>query len=411
MSKETANQRGMFWGGLALSVTAFLVLVWMVLPNILRAFQNPAPQAVIGYPGETSRARVVRILEEGPVTLGQVQQTYRLLEIEILDGKFAGQVLPMEYGRRYVVSASVLPGVGDELLIWAEVSPVDGTLNANFVDFVRGRGLLLLLILFVAFSILISGWKGLRSLLGIGLSLMLIIFYILPNILDGRDPVWTSIVGAFVFLSISLYMVYGWTVKTHAAVLGTAIALTITGLLALFAVNLTRLTGLGDENAMFLMQQASATIDLRGLLLAGILIGSLGVLDDLVIGQASAVFELHAANDRLTLRMLYRRAMNIGRDHVAATVNTMVLAYTGAALPMLLLFSLNSHNYGLLINNGFIAEEIVRTLVGSIGLFAAVPITTFLACLLALHRWRLGRLASFLGPDNSWDQDSVFHSH
>jgi uncharacterized membrane protein len=137
-----------------------------------------------------------------------------------------------------------------------------------------------------------------------------------------------------------------------------------------------------DENAMFLVQQNAAQINLRGLLLAGMLTGALGVLDDLVISQASAVFELHSANPQLDLRFLFRRAMNIGRDHVAATVNTLVLAYAGAALPMLLLFSMNSSDYALLSNMSMVAEEVIRTLVGSIGLFLSVPITTFLACLL-----------------------------
>jgi uncharacterized membrane protein len=217
-----------------------------------------------------------------------------------------------------------------------------------------------------------------------------------------------SITGAFFLLATTLYLVYGWTLKTHAAAVGMLIALLITGLLSGYFVNLTRLTGYSDENAMFLVQMAEAQINLRGLVLAGMLIGALGVLDDLVATQSSAVFELRAADPQLNLRDLHNSAMRIGRDHVAATVNTLFLAYAGAALPMLLLFSLSGERYGYLVNLEFVTVEIVRTLVGSIGLILAVPITTLLASLLALHNHRLGKLRRYLGPDNS---GTPGHSH
>jgi uncharacterized membrane protein len=192
-------------------------------------------------------------------------------------------------------------------------------------------------------------------------------------------------------------MVYGWTLKTHAAVLGTFSAQIITRLLAAFYVSLTRLTGFGSEEAMFL-SQVQANLNLRGLVLGGILIGALGVLDDLVITQASVVFELHAANPAFDLRELFRRGMRIGQDHVAATVNTLVLAYAGAALPLLLLVTQAGENWVNFVNREFVAEEIVRTLVGSLGLMSAVPLTTGLAGLVALHHGRLGQRGHYLGP-------------
>jgi len=142
------------------------------------------------------------------------------------------------------------------------------------------------------------------------------------------------------------------------------------------------------------------TLNVRHLLLAGILIGTLGVLDDLVISQASSVFELYRNNPNQDFRHLFRSAMNIGQDHIAATVNTLVLAYAGASLPMLLLFSLRSVDFRLAINLEFIAEEIVRTLVGSLGLFAAVPITTALAALIAVKYRDFGNFKVYLGPLN-----------
>lgn len=190
---------------------------------------------------------------------------------------------------------------------------------------------------------------------------------------------------------------------------GRLLGINTSGLLAWVSINFTRLSGFGDENVMFLAQMTATPIDMRGLLLGGMIIGALGVLDDLVISQSSAVFELHGANPALSLGFLYRRAMNIGRDHVAATVNTLVLAYAGASLPMLLMFSLNNQNPGLLLNLNFIAEEVVRTMVGSIGLFASVPITTALACLAAVYAHRLGKWRRWLGPETGTEEHSHFH--
>ncbi|MFU8826995.1 MAG: YibE/F family protein, partial [Brevefilum sp.] len=178
------------------------------------------------------------------------------------------------------------------------------------------------------------------------------------------------------------------------------LALIITGVLAFFFVGQSRLTGYGNENMFYITQLTQNTINVRHLLLAGILIGTLGVLDDLVISQSSAVFELYRNNPAQDFKSLYRSAMNIGKDHIAATVNTLVLAYAGAALPMLLLFSYRSVDFLMAINLEFIAEEIVRTLVGSLGLFAAVPITTSLAALIAIKYRDLGKLKTYLGPLN-----------
>jgi uncharacterized membrane protein len=150
-------------------------------------------------------------------------------------------------------------------------------------------------------------------------------------------------------------------------------------------------------------------INLRGLLLGGMIIGALGVLDDLVTSQSSAVFELHHINPSLGFGQLFRSVMRIGQDHVAATVNTLVLAYAGAALPMLLMFSLGRGNYATFVNYEFVAEEIVRTIVGSLGLIAAVPLTTAIATFFALRAAALGKWSRFLGPEES--QESHSHTH
>jgi len=192
-------------------------------------------------------------------------------------------------------------------------------------------------------------------------------------------------------LSVSTYLTYGVNVKAHAAVAGMVVSLALTGVLAGLFVGWTRLSGMGVEESAFLVIEFGSGIDLRGLVLGGIIIGSLGVLDDICVGQASAVFELIRANRSLDWLDLFRRSLNIGTDHIAAMVNTLLLAYVGGAMPLMLAFTIYQEPLLRRLNREPIAEEIVRTLVGSTGLVLAVPITGLIASLLA--RWTLRRYA------------------
>ncbi|PKO12489.1 MAG: hypothetical protein CVU39_23675 [Chloroflexi bacterium HGW-Chloroflexi-10] len=385
-----------------------IILITLILFAIFyiqgkKQSENNLQNFVTGYNANTARAKVISIIEEGKLTLGNRDQLYQILSVEVLDGNYQGQILQVDYGIQNVISTQDFIRQNDTILVNIGERPDTGEIRAFFADFDRQKSLIILFILFVIFSIVISGWKGLRSLVGIAFSLVIILFYILPQILAGKDPVLASITGAFFFLSVSLYLVYGWNLKTHSAVIGIFISLIITGLLSAFFINFNRLTGFGDENVLFLTQMTSTQINMKGLLLAGMLIGALGVLDDLVISQSSSVFELYAANNTLSFKFLYKRSMNIGKDHVAATVNTLFLAYAGASLPMLLLFSFNTQDPWLTINMSLIAEEIVRTLVGSIGLFISIPMTTALAAYVATNQKNYPWLNRYFGPDNQWD--------
>jgi uncharacterized membrane protein len=350
------------------------------------------------FGSETVRAEVIEITEQGELDLGGHIQTYQIARVEILEGEFAGVPMEIDYGKRQVRSDDYLLVPGDKIIVAVSATP-ENVVNAYFVDFVRTTPILWLTAIFAAAILLISAWKGLRALLSMAFSLFVIIGYIIPHILAGEEPLTVSIIGSIVLLAVTLYLTYGWTLKTHAAVLSMILILLLTGALSLVFVFFARLNGSGDENVMFLMQLMETPINLRGLLLGGMIIGALGVLDDLVTTQASAVFELHHANPDLGFRGLYNSAMRIGQDHVAATVNTLVLAYAGASLPMLLMFSLARGDYGYLVNFSFIAEEVVRTLVGSLGLIAAVPLTTAIAIGFALRAESLGWARQFLGPE------------
>jgi uncharacterized membrane protein len=249
-----------------------------------------------------------------------------------------------------------------------------------FADYQRDKPLILLVGLFAVVVIALSRWRGITSLIGLAISLLILVRFVIPAILEGSNPVAVAIVGSTAIMLIALYLAHGVNVWTTCAVLGTFASLALTGALAVGFVDLSQFTGFGTEEAAFL-QISAGQINLEGLLLGGIIIGTLGVLDDVTVTQASAVWELHLANPGYGVPQLYRSAIRIGRDHIASTVNTLVLAYAGASLPLLILFTLSSQSLTGVLTSEVVAEEIVRTLVGSIGLVASVPITTALAAL------------------------------
>jgi len=249
-------------------------------------------------------------------------------------------------------------------------------------DLERGRPLLVLAALFVLAVVAFGRWQGIRSLVGLGLSFVVIVSFVVPAILHGHSPILVAVTGAMAIMLISLYLSHGTGPKTTAAVVGTALALGLTALLAIAFVAAASLTGLASEDALS-ANFVVGGLSLRGLLLAGIIIGGLGVLDDVTMSQASLVTELHQANPTIGFAALVGGALRVGRDHIAATVNTLFLAYAGAALPLLILFVTGQDSLGTVATTEIVAVEVVRALCGSVGLIAAVPLTTVLAALVA----------------------------
>ncbi len=380
-----------------LMMIVFAVLILTIVPRLNALLSTKTREGQrIGLGENMFQAEIVEIVEEGEVTLGEISQTYQVFRVEILEGSWQGEVRQIEYGRRQVRPEGLTMRLGDRVLVQVDQMP-DGSVNAFFVDYVRTRSLFWLLLAFVVFSIIVGRGQGARGLLGLLLSLWVIIGFIIPRILQGDDPTWVSVIGGFFLLGATMYLIYGFSLKTHAAILGLLGTLVFTGLMVAFFVNLTRLTGYGNEDALYIMQHSDVTINLRGLVLAGMLIGALGALDDLIITQASVVFELNDTDPNLDMHGLYQRAMRVGQDHVTAMINTLFMAYAGAALPTLVLFTLSGQGFSDLINLEFVAEEVVRTLAGSLGLISAAPISTAIASLLVVHRSRLTEIsASFL---------------
>ncbi|MET8801573.1 YibE/F family protein [Streptomyces sp. NPDC004546] len=268
---------------------------------------------------------------------------------------------------------------GEKVVVAYEPSaPKD--LQYSVTDVNRKFPMALLAGIFALAVVVVGRLRGVMALVALAVSFLVLTLFILPAILQGSNPLLVAVVGSSAIMLLALYMCHGLSARTSVAVLGTLVSLLLIGVLGSQFIGWAALTGNTDDSTG-LIHGLYPSIDMSGLLLAGVIIGSLGVLDDVTVTQTSAVWELHEANPTMGWRGLYRAGIRIGRDHIASVVNTLVLAYAGAALPLLLLFSIAQSGVGTVANSELVAEEIVRTLVGSIGLVASVPVTTALAAL------------------------------
>jgi uncharacterized membrane protein len=273
--------------------------------------------------------------------------------------------------------------VGDKVVLTLSAGNPQESRYA-IVDHQRGRQLWMLLGAFILAVVAFGRWRGLASLFGLAITFLVLLGFVVPAILGGEPPLPVAVVGCGAIALTVLFMTHGISRPTTVAVAGTLVSLVLTGLLSLLAVRITQLTGSTDESSFLLGQQHG--VDLRGLLLAGIMIGSLGVLDDVTVTQAETVKELALANPDYGPRRLYAAATRIGRAHIASVINTIVLAYAGASLPLLVLIVALRDPVGQVLSDQMVATELVRSAVGTIGLVAAVPITTALAAWLSPRR-------------------------
>ncbi|SBT51293.1 YibE/F family protein [Micromonospora auratinigra] len=289
-------------------------------------------------------------------------------------------------GRRVETPLPSGPGaprveVGDEIVLVELTDPADPSAKSyHIAEHQRGTPLIWLAALFAVAIVAFGRWRGLAALGGLVASFAILLGFVLPGIGAGGSPLLVAIVGAALIMFVVLYLTHGITAQTSVAVLGTLGSLVLTGVLGTLATAATHLTGFGNEDATTL-SMFQQDVDLHGLLLAGIIIGSLGVLDDVTVTQAATVTELAHANPGLSRVQLYRAATRVGRAHIASTVNTIVLAYAGASLPLLLLLVADARPVGQILTSEFMAQEIVRSTVATLGLIAAVPLTTGLAAL------------------------------
>ncbi|MEU6020899.1 YibE/F family protein [Micromonospora sp. NPDC047134] len=359
-----------------------LFLVTVIAALVLWPRDAPRPEAADDLPRyQGTVTRVVTepcppnptVPEGTPTTGGGPCGT---VTVQVQDGPDAGQQVdtPIPAG-----PGAPSVDVGDEVILVSLIDPEDPSIsNYNIAEHQRGMPLIWLGVLFAAAIVAFGRLRGLAALAGLGASFAILLTFVLPGISAGQPPLVVAIVGAALIMFVVLYLTHGVSAQTSVAVLGTLGALVLTGLLGLAATNATHLTGFGSEDATTL-SMFRGDVDLHGLLLAGIIIGSLGVLDDVTVTQAAAVTELAHANPNLSRRQLYRSATRVGRAHIASVVNTIVLAYAGASLPLLLLLTADSRALGQILTSEFLAQEIVRSVVATLGLIAAVPLTTALA--------------------------------
>jgi len=311
---------------------------------------------------------------------GNYVEKYQLLQVEITSGIDKGKKVNIENSGIENLDNIKIYSAGDRIVV-VRISDIDGNLNYFLADSYRLNALFFIFGVFILLVLWLAKTKGLGSLLGLGFSILVLVRYIVPQIAKGNNPIIVTLIGSLIIMLVSLYLAHGFNHKTTLSLFSTFITLAISVGLASLFVHWANLLGLGSEEAFYLQTGQFGKINLQGLLLAGILIGTLGVLDDITTAQTAIVGELRLANKDLPKSELYKRSLVVGKEHISSLVNTLVLAYAGASLPLFLLFSSSSSPNPMwyTINSEFVAEEIVRTLVGSIGLVLAVPISSYIA--------------------------------
>lgn len=345
-----------------------------VLIGIVTLWPDPPPDvdsALLGVSTEVYAADVAQALEI-PCSYAPEDQCV-VYVFDLLEGPSAGGVASQEFA---LMPSTPVLDVGDGVVLnYTPNAPA--TFQYQYADRDRSTLLVWLTVGFAAAVIGLGRIRGLAALGGLAISVVILLAFIVPAIRGGSSPVLVATFGASAIALVSLYLAHGFNPLTHVALLGTTAALGITILLSAVTTAAAEFSGFASEESLYLTLIEG--IDVRGLLLAGIVLGALGALDDVTVTQASTVWEIRRANADLGTAELFAAGLRVGRDHIASTVNTLLLAYAGASIPLLVLFSVASQPIGVIANSEVVATEIVRTLVGSIGLVAAVPITTGLA--------------------------------
>ncbi|MFC1403104.1 YibE/F family protein [Streptacidiphilus sp. N1-5] len=367
----------------AVAVVAGMVLMW---PGRLPAHASTG----LGFDQPTVSGRVTAT-KAAPCDAGAAStasatsataDACSLVSVAITSGKDSGRTVQLTL----TPDQTAVYSAGEKVVL--DYSPTaPAALQYTIGDADRSMPMAILAGIFALAVVLVGRLRGLAALVALGISFAVLSQFVLPAILKGEDPLRVAVVGGGAIMLMALYLCHGLSARTSVAVIGTMVSLALIGVLGEVFIGLTHLTGnTSDETA--LVHSLFTGIKLPGLLLAGVIIGSLGVLNDVTVTQASSVWELRAADPTMGARALYRSGIRIGRDHIASTVNTLVMAYAGAALPLMLLFTIANRGVWTVATSEIVAEEVVRTLVGSIGLIASVPLTTFLAALVASHNGR-----------------------
>lgn len=358
-------------------VTAALLVTFILV--------TPAAQASGLTDVTYSRGEVRLVVEEKPGDVGGQPSLLQVLAVTITSGKEKGKIITVEHGKTFQIDEATKFHPGDGVIV-SRTAGAQTTYALADVD--RTSSLIFIAGFFLLCAIIFGRKRGATAVLGLVFSIAVLAFAIIPLIISGYNPVLVSLAGACFIALCSLFLAHGFNKQTLIAFISTMLTFVAAVGFAAFSVKLAQLSGMAADEAFYLQTGPLPNLDFRGLLLGGMLIGALGVLDDITTSQVAIVYELHDANRNFGFKELWTRALRVGREHIASLVNTLVLAYVGAGLPGLLLFAANSElPFWVALNSEFIAEEAVRSLVGSTALVLAVPISTALAAL-ALTRKR-----------------------
>lgn len=366
-----------------------LLTLGLLFTNFIEAVPgiNQSPSSQHFLQGE-----VTDIIEEGTMTVTNRENIFQEVRISFTEDGQQKEVTLTHGGDRIITPEQTLRE-GQKVVLSSNPNAAQENVRYHIWDQYRLPNLLILTAGFFILVLLISGKKGLGSILGLGFSFLVIIKFIVPLIMAGQDPLLISIAGSLLILSVSIYLAHGLTEQTSVAVVSTFLSLIVTGLLSVIFVRLAHLSGLGSEDAYSLQVRFNESINFQGLLLGGIIIGALGVLDDVTTAQSATVYELARTDKRLEFKELVRKGMNVGREHITSLVNTLVLAYAGASIGVFIYILLGVQTgdtpLWVILNSETLIEEVVRTLAGSVGLILAVPITTILAAFLSKYSIKL----------------------
>lgn len=358
----------------------FFVSLVLVLASLFPALpalaQGETPAPVVAQ-NSYYRGKIVQILADTELNIEGFRQPYQTVKVEILDGADRGEVFTHDYQLPLNHKNSEKLKEGERVVV-VKVSR-GGESEFYVAEKYRLPAVLWVLAGFFLLAICFGRWKGLSSIIGLAFSLIIIVEFMIPRIEAGNNPVWISLISGMMILVLSLYMAHGFQKRTTVALVGTGITLFLSAGLSILMVSFVKIFGMGSEESVSLLQGSLQNINLRGLYLGGIIIGALGVLDDITTAQSATVDEIHRANPKLSVGELYERGLSVGREHIASLVNTLALAYVGASLPVLLIFTKTDFPLWVIFNSEFLVEEVVRTLSGSAALILAVPITTYIA--------------------------------
>lgn len=354
---------------------------------ILLLFIFPKPTFAQSAPHETYlHGEVVKISQQGKVISDNQTNLYQDLQIKITEGNKNGKAINVHYGDPQALKQDQILKTGDHVVLLESTN--NGKTSYFIYDKFRLNNIVWVVLLFVVLVIAVTGLKGIGSLVGLGISLGVIILYIVPQILKGADPLFVSVIGSIVILLVTTYVAHGFSKQTSIALVSTLASLFITVFIAIWATSFSKLTGIGNEDIASLQMGSTSVINLKGLFLAGIIIGTLGALNDVTIGQSATIFELARSEPTIKYWNLFKKSFLIGREHILSLVNTLVLAYAGSALFIFIYLVLNPSKvpYWVILNTETISGEIAATIIGSSGLILAVPIVTALAAWIALRQ-------------------------